>query len=68
MRYFERKRVEVYPENGRCGVQVKYHTRLNGVDRYWCYDHYKEPQRRVLRGEFATEMADGETMGCDYEP
>lgn len=67
MRYFERLRMSLRLKNSRCGKQAEYHTFLGGTHRYLCDEHYKEPRKRVLDGEFIMQLSYGETMGCDHE-
>ncbi len=70
MRYFERLRRSLCPDNGRCGRQPQYGARWP-KDRnylYYCTEHYvKMRADMILCGWEFYDLADGETMGCDYE-
>jgi hypothetical protein len=100
MRYFERKRLEVRPENGRCdhllngqqtkvfdeqergwyctrcglhlpgrcGQQPRYGAKHGEHYLYFCTGHYVRVRTPLIgQGWEFYDLADGETMGCDYE-
>lgn len=63
MRYFERLRRSLRPENGRCGRQAQYSILFDKGRQYFCSEHYGLQKF----GCSDMTLADGETMGCDYE-
>lgn len=67
MRYFEQLRKSLWshrirPFSGRCGKQPEY--KIKGRHTYLCYEHYLETDLSFCD---VLLLADGETMGCDYE-
>lgn len=69
MMYFEKLRASLVfrPENGRCGIQVKWGTEGHRRElKYFCPKHWKLIWTSTDISVY-WPLADGETMGCDYE-
>ena len=54
--------------SSKCNRQADYHNRIAGKDAYLCYEHYKEPEKRIVQREFSQQMTDAEKHGkrCTY--